>query len=81
MLDAGEPRELSQIAVTTDTPGFTAEIRAGDSPQGPFDTVVGPSRTVEESTIWDLDGADARYYAVWITRLDRVAHINEAVAS
>ena len=37
-------RELSQIAVTTDTPGFTAEIRAGDSPEGPFDTVVGPSQ-------------------------------------
>ena len=55
VLDAGEPSELSQIAVTTDTPGFRAEIRAGSSPQGPFDTVVGPSRTVGESTTWDLD--------------------------
>ena len=80
-LDAGAARELSQIAVTTDTPGFTAEIRAGDSPEGPFDTVVGPSRTVNDSTTWDLDGAKSRYYVVWITRLDRVAHINEAVAS
>ena len=33
---SGTPK---QIAVTTDTPGFTAEIRAGDSPQGPFETV------------------------------------------
>ena len=81
MLDAGEERELSQVAVTTDTPGFTAEIRAGDSPQGPFDTVVGPSRTVADSATWDLDGAKSRYYAIWITQLDRVAHINEAVAN
>ena len=80
VLDAGEPRALSQIAVTTDTPGFTAEIRAGDSPQGPFDTVVGSSRTAADSTTWDLDGAKSRYYVVWITQLDRVAHVNEAVA-
>ena len=81
VLDAGERRELSQIAVTTDTPGFTAEIRAGNSPQGPFDTVVGSARTVAESTTWNLEGADTRYYAVWITRLDRVAHVNEAAAN
>jgi serine/threonine-protein kinase len=81
VLDAGEPRELSQIAITTDTPGFTAEIRAGGSAEGPFDTVVGPSRTVAESTTWDLDGAEARYYVVWITQLDRVAHVNEAEAN
>jgi hypothetical protein len=81
VLDAGEARELSQIAITTDTPGFTAEIRAGSSPQGPFDTVVGPSRSVGDSATWDLDGAESRYYAVWITRLDRVAHVNEAVAT
>jgi hypothetical protein len=81
VLDAGEARELSQVAVTTDTPGFTAEIRAGESPEGPFDTVVGPSRTVADSTTWDLDGAKSRYYAIWITQLDRVAHVNEAAAS
>lgn len=81
VLDAGEPRELSQIAITTDTPGFAAEIRAGDAPQGPFDTVVGPSQTVGASTTWDIDGAEAQYYAVWITKLDRVAHVNEAVAN
>ena len=81
VLDAGKSRGVSQIAVTTDTPGFTAEIRSGDSPKGPFDTVVGPSQTVGASTTWDLDGAEAQYYTLWITRLDRVAHVNEAVAS
>ena len=81
VLDAREPRQLSQLAVTTDTPGFTAEIRAGGSPQGPFDTVVGPSRTVRASTTWNLNGAEGRYYAIWITQLDRVAHVNEAIAN
>jgi hypothetical protein len=81
VLDAGAARELSQVAVTTDTPGFTAEIRAGDSPQGPFDTVVGSSQTVNDSTTWDLEGAKSRYYVIWITQLDRVAHINEAKAN
>ena len=81
VLDAGSKRSLSQIAVTTDTPGYTAEIRAGDSPQGPFDAVVGPAKTVAARTTWDLDGADAQYYVIWVTRLDRVAHVNEAAAN
>jgi eukaryotic-like serine/threonine-protein kinase len=81
VVDAGEPRELSQLAVTTDTPGFTAEIRAGDSPEGPFETVVGPSKTVAARTVWELEGAEARYYVVWITALDRVAHVNEVTAT
>jgi serine/threonine-protein kinase len=82
VLDSGGPKELSQIVVTTDTPGFTAEIKAGGSPQGPFET-VGESKTVEESTTWDLDGAEARYYVVWITDLGEHAqpHVNEVKAS
>jgi serine/threonine-protein kinase len=81
VLDAGSARSVSQIAVTTDTPGFTAEIRAGSSPRGPFDAVVGSSRTAGESTTWDLEGASSRYYVIWITRLDRVAHVNEVEAN
>lgn len=81
VLDAGAPRELSQLAITTDTPGYTAEIRSGNSPQGPFDTVAGPGKTVGASTTWDLDGPEAQYYVVWITELDRVAHINEVKAA
>ena len=81
VVDAGEARELSQLAVTTDTPGFTAEIRSGNSAEGPFETVVGPSKRVEASTVWNLEGAEARYYLVWITELDRVAHVNEVEAT
>ena len=81
MLDAGEPRELSQIAITTNTPGFLAKMRPRISPDGPFDTAIGQSRTVAESTTWDLDRAAAQYYVVWITDLDRTAHVNEVVAN
>lgn len=80
VLDAGATRKLSQLALTTDTPGFTAEIKAGGSPQGPFETVAS-SQTVGPSTTWDLNGADARYYVVWITDLDGRAHVNEVKAS
>jgi hypothetical protein len=70
-----------QIALSTDSPGFTAEIRAGSSAEGPFDRVVGQNKTVEASTVWDLEGDGAPFYVVWITALDRVAHVNEVKAS
>jgi len=68
------------LTLTTDTPGYTAEIRAGDSPDGPFDTVVGESKTTSATTAWELDETDSRYFVVWITDLDRVAHVNEVKA-
>jgi hypothetical protein len=80
VLDAGTRRDLSRVQVRTDTPGFTAEIQAGDSPRGPFRAAAG-SRTVGRSTSWDLDGEPARYYVVWITELDGSAHVNEVSAS
>jgi serine/threonine-protein kinase len=69
-----------RIALTTDTPGFTAEIRAGDSPEGPFET-VGDGKLVGPSTTWELREADASYYVVWITQLVGSAHVNEVKAS
>ena len=69
------------LTLTTDTPGYTAEIRSGNSPEGPFDAVVGESKTVSSTTAWELDETDARYFVVWITDLDRVAHVNEVKAS
>jgi hypothetical protein len=79
VLEASSPPH--QLAVSTDTPGFSAEIRAGDSADGPFDTVVAPAKTVGESTTWNLEETDARYVTIWITRLDGVAHVNEVEAS
>jgi serine/threonine-protein kinase len=82
VLDAGAPRELSRISVTTDTPGYTAEIRAGNSPEGPFQT-VGGGKAVAATTAWDLDGGEARYYVVWITDLGEHSqvHVNEVKAA
>ena len=69
-----------QIAVTTDTPGFTAEVRAGASPQGPFET-VGAGKVVQSTTTWDLQSHDAQYYVIWITQLIGSAHVNEVKAN
>ena len=73
----GEP---DRIAITTDTPGFTAEIQAGDSPEGPFQA-VSDSKVVGPSTTWELRRGDARYYVVWITQLVGSAHVNEVEAN
>jgi eukaryotic-like serine/threonine-protein kinase len=80
VLDAGKNVEPKSITVTTDTPGFTAQIRDGNSPQGPFEP-VSASQTVEGETTFDLDNADARYFVVWITDLDSRAHVNEVKAA
>jgi len=72
-------REVSKLTVTTDTPGFRAEILAGDTAEGPFET-VGASKTVGATTSWQLDSVDKSYYVIWITELDRVAHVNEVKA-
>jgi serine/threonine-protein kinase len=70
-----------QLVVTTDTPGYTAEIRAGASKEGPFDAVIGSAKTLAASTNWELEDTDDRFVVVWITDLDRVAHVNEVKAT
>jgi hypothetical protein len=73
--------KLSSITVTTSTPGFTAEILAGDSvaTQPPADSA---SQTVSGRTSFTLQGAKARYYILWITRLPTggLARVNEVTA-
>ena len=81
VLDAGSPVKLSQVTVTTPTPGFTAEIQSGDSATGPF-TADSSSQTVNGKTTFTLDGNTAQYYVVWITQLptQRYAQISEVTA-
>ena len=79
VLDAGSEVGLASLTVRTDTPGYTAEIKAGDSPTS-FPDVVAGGRTVGATTRFALDGTKARYYLVWITRLDTLAHVNEVTA-
>ena len=44
VLDAGQPVGLERSTVTSDTPGFTARIKAGDAATGPFNDVSGSQR-------------------------------------
>lgn len=84
ILDAGTPVAVSSIRVRTDTPGFTAEIRAGNNLSGPF-TAVSASGTVAGLTTFEVhsNGGPMEYYVIWITKLPpggSVAHVNEARA-
>jgi hypothetical protein len=82
VLDAGSAVKLASLKVMTPTPGFTAEIQAGDSPTGGFAT-DSSSQTVSGTTAtFTLDGSTARYYVVWITQLppDGRAEISEVTA-
>jgi eukaryotic-like serine/threonine-protein kinase len=82
VLDAGSSTAVHTLAVSTDTPGFTAVIRAGDAPDGPF-TDDSQSQTVGARTTFTLDGHTARYYVLWITNLGTVdsVHVSEVTGS
>jgi tRNA A-37 threonylcarbamoyl transferase component Bud32 len=80
VLDTGRAVALAELAVRTDTPGYTAEVRVGPSATGPFDVRVSPGRQVGAQTRFPIEGRRGRYYLFWITALDRVAHVNEVTA-
>jgi serine/threonine-protein kinase len=84
VVDAHSPTQVARVIVRTDTPGFTAQIRAtntlGASPQP-----VSNSEVVSTRTVFDVrsTGGPKRYYVIWITRLPsdkNFAHVNEARA-
>jgi hypothetical protein len=81
VLDAGRAVKLASVTVTTDTPGFSALIKVGNSPSGGF-ADDSPERAVTSSTTFPLSGATGRYFVVWITQLPPggVAHVNEVTA-
>jgi serine/threonine-protein kinase len=82
VLDAGSPVKLAKLTVETPTPGFRAEIQAGDSSTGGF-TPDSSQQTVSSKTTFTLQGRTAQYYVVWITMLPpgRYARISEVTAS
>jgi serine/threonine-protein kinase len=78
VLDAGNPVSLTRLVITSDTPGFTAEIRAGDREQGPF-APVSAEQQVGRRASFDLEtDGEQRFYLVWITDPNTRAHVNEA---
>jgi eukaryotic-like serine/threonine-protein kinase len=83
VLDARGAVQLSRITVVTDTPGFTAEIRATNI-QGGQPEKVSHTLVVGRTTRFAIDEpAPKRFYIVWITKLApgaHVAHVNEVRA-
>ena len=81
VLDRGESAP-AQLVVRSSTPGFTAEIRSGDSAEGPFDAVVSPAQTVGSETTFPLGDDAGRYLVLWITELPSGrARVEEITAS
>jgi predicted Ser/Thr protein kinase len=78
-LEASRAVSPKRLTVTTDTPGFTAEIRAGDSPSAAT-RVAGP-KTMSETTTFQLSGG-GRWFVIWITDLgpNEQVHVNEVRA-
>jgi len=81
VLEAPRTAAATSMTVTTDTPGYTAQILAGGSPTGPF-VADSASQTVAAHTTFELHGRGARYYVVWITNLGtyQSVHVNEVTA-
>jgi len=79
ILDAGRPAELSKLTVTSDEPGFTAKIQAGNRSDGGFVDVSGEQQ-VGTKTAFELRGGKYRYYLIWITDPNGRAHVNDVEA-
>ena len=82
VLDATSVIQLSRITVITDTPGFTAEIRATNI-SGTLGQKVSDSRVLGRTTRFAIkQSAPKRYYIVWITRVAPgiPEHVNEVHA-
>jgi hypothetical protein len=86
VLDAGAVGGLTSLTVTSDLPGWTAEIKAGNSLDFAQARTVGEAQVAGRQTTWRLDHVDARYYLIWITAMERDsagkqrAHVNEVTA-
>lgn len=74
--------KLTSMTITSNTPGWTAEIKAGPSDSGPFQT-VSSSQTVGTNDTFSLHvQSPERYYLIWITHLapQGYANVNEVTA-
>jgi serine/threonine-protein kinase len=83
ILDARRSVQLGQIGIVTDTPGFTAEIKAGTTATS-FPAVVSDLQPVQSGTRFRIRKGTYRYYLIWITRLGPgydQAHVNEVVTA
>jgi hypothetical protein len=80
VLTANREASPRALRVTTDTDGFTAQVRAGNSASGQFHA-VSPKETVNGTTSFPIRGR-GRYFLLWITDLggNESVHVNEVRA-
>jgi eukaryotic-like serine/threonine-protein kinase len=70
LVDAGHAVSPHGITVDTDTPGFIAEIQAGNDRSGGDFHRVSSSQKISGETTFELDlHQPQRYFVVWITKL------------
>jgi eukaryotic-like serine/threonine-protein kinase len=81
VLHASGSGVLKTLTVTTDTPGFTAVVKSGSSPEAA--QAVSDSMTVASRTTFQLRDAPGPYYVLWITRLppQLYTHVNEVTGT
>jgi hypothetical protein len=80
VLDAGTGVRPNSITIESSTPGYTADIKAGASSNGPFDTVSNLMEVGSRTTFQLSADRARRYYLIWITKLPadaRRAAVNE----
>jgi hypothetical protein len=68
VLDAGRPVKASRVVLTTETPGYAAQVQIGNSATGPFSPVSGAKRTTSHTT-FALKPRRGRYVMIWITSM------------
>jgi predicted Ser/Thr protein kinase len=79
VLDGGRPAKLSQLALATATPGFQAQVKVSDSPNGGFVPDSAWQSIGSSSATIPLQGKSGRYYLLWIKlpSTGGVAYVNE----
>lgn len=82
ILDAGRPARATRVVVATETPGYTAEVRVGSSPAGPF-VSVSSEQSLKARTTFAVTPRSGRYLMLWITSMPEggAATVNEITAS
>ena len=65
-----------RIELTSDTPGLPPRSAPATRARARSRRWA-PSSEAGAETTWELDGDEARYYVVWITAFEGVAHVNE----
>ena len=68
VVEAARSVRPKTLTIATDTPGFTAQIKAGDSLTGPFHT-VSASKTVTGTTAGFTLNGGGHDFLIWITDL------------